>query len=895
MASVASFSGLASGIQWQDMIDQIMQLEQARRLDPLTDRITEQQRRAQAWTAYQGVVTKLGDAAKALRDGSAFGTFKVTAGTGTDGRALLTASASADAAPGSYRVRVLDLARAEKLSGSVVESTSTPLGLSGEFALNGRNVTITASDTLASLRDKINAANSGANPSRVSASILSTGTGAHRLVLTSDVAGATGIDLADGATHVLGALGLVSDTYAANRTVSGGTATRHLSSMTTAIAAALGVTMPMPSTIRVGDQQITVDLTVDSLAAIAAKIEAAGVPARTVEETVDGRTTYRLEVEATVGTVAGEEVEGQRTLEVLGFSQPTRDAVQQVLTDESAWTASGGAAADGTSALVGLDTPGLETALAAGDTITIAGTDGAGASVLQTFTVGSTSTVDDLLAAIEGAFGGRGVTASVSGGTLSVTDSVGGASKLALSLQVSRAGGDLGNLGRLSTSTTGRLREVVAGSDAVLEVDGVRVTRGGNTIDDVIAGVTLDLQAADAGSEIDVTVARDDGATVAAIEKFADAYNGVASFVKQQTAPGAALAANGTLRSTMAQLTNVLLTGVTGLPAGAAYSRGALVGVALTKTGTLEVDTDALKAALQTNLADVKALFGTNGTTSDAALEYVVGGSATQPGTYDVAITAAATRPALTGSGFGGSYTATGAGDELQVTDGISGKTVTLGLTTGMTSTDIVAALNTQFAADGLRLSAAVAANGTDLEITGTDYGTAATVTVAYAPAVAGTPDPFGLAGTASGTDVAGTIGGRPATGVGQLLTADAGTAADPNPAEGLAVRYLGTAPTGATAPTIAFARGVGGLMAQVTDLLTRSGDGTIASQNASIDSSIASLERRSDDVAARLERRRESLVQQFTAMEAALSRIQAQGNWLTQQLAAMPDWSSDE
>lgn len=895
MASVASFSGLASGIQWQDMIDQIMQLEQARRLDPITDRITAQQRSAQAWTSYQSVVSKLGDAAKALRDGTAFGTFKTTAGTGAGGRALVTATASVDAAPGSYKVKVLDLARAEKLSGGVVGSTSEPLGLAGEFAVNGRNVTITASDTLASLRDRINAANSGSNPSRVSASILSTGTGAYRLVLTSEVPGAAGIDLTDGASHVLGSLGIVSDTYAANRTASGGTATRQLSSVTTAIAAALGVTMPAPSSIRVGDQVISVDLAVDSLASIAAKIESAGVPARTVEETVDGRTTYRLEVEATVGTVTGEEVEGQRTLEVLGFSQAGRDAVRQVVTSESAWTASGGAAADGASALVGLDTPGLQTALADGDTITIAGTDGAGAPVLQSFTVGPTSTVDDLLAAVEGAFGARGVTASIAGGTLSVTDGVGGESKLALSLQVSRAGTDLGNLGRIATTTAGRSREVVAGSDAVLEVDGVRVTRGGNTVSDVIAGVTLSLQAADAESEIDVTVTRDDDATVAAVRKFASAYNDVVNFVKQQTAPGAALAANGTLRSTMSQLTNVLLTGVTGLPEGSAYTRGALVGVALSKTGMLEVDADALKDALQTNLADVKALFGTNGTTSDAALEYVVSGSATQPGTYDVAITTAATRPLLAGAGFGGTYTASGASDALKVIDAVSGKAVTLDLATGTTSADIVAALNTKFAADGLKLSAAVAADGTNLTIEGTDYGSAAAITVEYLPTVAGTADPFGLAGTAAGTDVVGTIGGRAATGRGQLLTADAGTDADPNPAAGLAVRYRGTAATGAPAPTIAFARGVGGLMAQATDLLTRSGDGTIATQSESIDGSIAALERRSDDIAARLERRRESLVKQFTAMEAALSRIQAQGNWLSQQISSLPTWSSDE
>lgn len=888
MASVGSFSGLASGIQWRDMIDQIMEIEAARRVDPLTSQIAAQRSRATAWTAYQGTLTRLADAAKALRDGSAFGAFKVAAGTGIGGRALVAATASASAAPGSYKVKVLDLARPEKLSGHVFESTSTALGLDGEFAINGRRIPVAATDTLASLRDRINAANAGATPSRVSASILSTGGGAHRLVLTSEVPGAAGIDLVDGATGPLAALGVVSETASANRTESGGTASRRVSSVTAAIATALGVvTMPAPSTLRVGDRTISIDLTVDSLSSIAAKITAEGVPARVVEDTVDGKASFRLEVEATLGTVAGQEADGGRTLALLGFVQPGRDAVRQVVAGESAWTDAGAAPATAASALAGLDAPGLETALAEGDTISIVGTDGAGGAVNQTFTVGAGQSVSDLLAAVETAFGagGRPVAATLVDGKLRVEEEIGGESKLAVSLTVSRGEAELGSLGRMATETAGRLREVVAGSDATLEVDGVRITRGGNTVSDVIAGVTLNLQAADAASEIDVTVTRDDDATVAAVQKLAAAYNDVAAFVKQQTAPGAPLAANGTLRSTMAQLTNTLLTNVEGLPGGAAFSRGALVGVALSRTGALEVDAAALKAALQTNLADVKALFGTNGTTSDASLEFVTSGARSQPGSYDVAITTLAERAVRTGSAFGGTYTETGAGDALTVTDGSTGKTVSVALATGMTADDVVAAMNTRFAADGLRLDASLI--GGQISIAGREYGTAASIVVAYAPAVAGAPDPFGLAGTSIGVDVAGTIGGAAATGRGQTLTASATPEGSPaSPAEGLAVRYTGVG-TGVVGQA-AFARGVGGMLTQVTDLITRVGDGTIAVQTESIDTSIASLERRATDAEMRLEQRRVALTAQFTAMETALSRIQAQGNWLTQQIAAL-------
>ena len=80
MDPIASFSGLASGIQWQDMIDQIMKLEAARSVDPLVNRASTQSARADAWKVYEGLVSKLRSASISLRDGSSFGIYKATAG-----------------------------------------------------------------------------------------------------------------------------------------------------------------------------------------------------------------------------------------------------------------------------------------------------------------------------------------------------------------------------------------------------------------------------------------------------------------------------------------------------------------------------------------------------------------------------------------------------------------------------------------------------------------------------------------------------------------------------------------------------------------------------------------------------------------------------------------------
>src|SRR5919206_1726435 len=329
--SISSISGLASGIQWSELIDQIMKLESAQQLEPLTTQITAKQRQQSAWRDYQNVLAKLSDAAKSLRDGTAFGTLKTTVGNSpTSGRSLLTASASASAAPGAFKVEVQDIARAEKVAGGVYASATTALGVSGDFVVNGRHVDITAADTLSSIRDKINGLNTGSSPTQVTATILSTSPTANRLVLTSDVTGASGIELTDGAAGALSQLGFLDSTRVANTRPDGSAQSSHFSITTTAIAALLGITTPpAETTIKVNGQSVHVNLATDSLSYIASLVRATGASAETVTETSNGVTSYRLVVGGTVTADPADAANSQRALELLGFQQAGRGAEAQ--------------------------------------------------------------------------------------------------------------------------------------------------------------------------------------------------------------------------------------------------------------------------------------------------------------------------------------------------------------------------------------------------------------------------------------------------------------------------------------------------------------------------------------------------------------------------------------
>jgi flagellar hook-associated protein 2 len=87
---------------------------------------------------------------------------------------------------------------------------------------------------------------------------------------------------------------------------------------------------------------------------------------------------------------------------------------------------------------------------------------------------------------------------------------------------------------------------------------------------------------------------------------------------------------------------------------------------------------------------------------------------------------------------------------------------------------------------------------------------------------------------------------------------------------------------------TINFMVGAGGALFLAADSVARPGDGAVSTQQDSLQRSITSLQTRADTVQQLLDRRRELLVKQYTAMEAAISRIQSQGAAITNFMTAL-------
>ena len=888
---IGTFSGISSGIQWRDMVDQIMTLESKRTVDPLTKRQTALTNAAAAWTEFQVVAARFRDAARSVRDASSFSTFSASASkSASSSRDVVSISADSTAAPGSYSLEVQQLATAEKLSGSVAATATTALAVTGSFALNGKTVTVVASDTLTTLRDKINALNAGSAPSGVSASILRSGTGA-RLVFSADQTGAAGIELVDDASSTLQTLGFTDGTVASNFAATGDTQTNRVSSSTAAFATLLGIPLPGPSTIKVGGQTIAVDFSVDSITTIAARINAAsGLSdgAEVVTETVGTRSYSRLQTRLAVEIDALDAANSARTLAVLGFTKAGRGGIAQVVRSANTFTDAGNASANAAAGtlLSNLQVGGQSLGLGAGDVITVTGKRGDGSAVTRTLTVAGGSTLQSLFDSANDATTGFGATArsaalGVSAGQLQVTDGSLGDSQLGLSITVAKSGGGTISFGNFSAEhggSVGRNRQVNAGTDARFKVDDQVVTRSSNAVSDVVTGVTFNLLVAEAGSSVDVSVSRNLDATVSRMQSLAAAYNDVRAWADDNTAVGKRLAGSTALKSMVGSLSSALLESVVGLTG--TYSSASMAGVSRDKDGTLSVNAATLKAALTTSFEDVRQLFGLAGVPSDPEVSYLGAGDKTKATStpYAVVISQAATAASVTGSVFA-TYATAGTPDTMTITDVATGKTGTVTLTNGDSIGKVIAGLNSAFTTQKMNL---VASNsGGAVKIVASDYGTTGGFAVAYAPGSGDGTAQLGIsAASSAGLDVAGTINGVAATGLGRNLTSAKGV-----DTEGLQLSYSGT--TARAAGSVAFSVGVGGMLYNAANIISRDLDGQSVILGASATKQSGQLTSRISDALDRLARRRATLITQFIAMESAMNRAQSLSTALASQISS--------
>lgn len=868
-----SSPGIGSNLDVNSIVAKLMSIEQ----QPL-DLLDKKTSAAQAKVSAMGTISNaLGTFQKALSGLSSASTFRTVTATAAD-TTVLAATAGGTAVAGVYKVNVSQLAKAQSLSSAGRASVSAAIG-------SGASTTVTFQ------LGAISGGSFGLAGNALAAGVAGSGIASGALSING-TAIAT-----DSSTRSAKAL---ADAINAKNSTTGVTASAQ-----TATSASLFATFGPIDTSTGGSYTLSVG----------------GVQ---IASQVDGGTPLdKTGLNAALASAssqlaaAGISYTGSATGGDLQFKNS--DGTNITLTETVTGTVKGGFGKDNLTANTGSSvtaTGTISLASADGTPITVGGANPAaaglaagtggqylGASFTQDANQASGSIVID-----SKNYTLQGIRDTINKASLGVTATIvsdGSANPYHLVLTSNKTGehssmkitvaGDPALAAMLGYDPAGaqNLQQNSAAQSTKLSVNGIAVTSETSAVSEAIQGVTLDVSTLGSTS---VNVATDTKSVKDSVNGFVKAFNdlnavvrGVSSY-NSDTKNAGPLFGDSTVRNLQSALRSQLSKGVTGLSGG--LSALSQVGITFQKDGTLAVDSHKLDNAIKDNLSDISALFAVVGSTTDTQIGFESSTSATKPGEYAVRVTRLATQGTLTSTAAVGNPTVIAAGTKWKVSldqqsDNIqSNHTATIEVPAGsytpaQLATAIQSAINgaSNFTANSLSASAAIDGGGL-LKVSSSKWGSQSNIQI---EAVSGTgPETlFGGSPLAVGADVAGTIGGEPATGSGQFLTAGNGS-----PAEGLKIKINGGS-VPADRGTVSFSQGYAYQLNNLANDYLGS-KGQIAARKDGLNASIKDIDKqrtRINDQLTQIEKRYRA---QFTALDAAISSMNTTANFLTQQLASL-------
>ena len=178
-------------------------------------------------------------------------------------------------------------------------------------------------------------------------------------------------------------------------------------------------------------------------------------------------------------------------------------------------------------------------------------------------------------------------------------------------------GDDALNLIGVTDGIGGFQDELQAALPALVQFDGVTVTRDDNNFDDLVTGIQLDLKNAAPGTIINLEVGSDDASLKDAISKFVESYNALRDFsIKNQqvdengAVEGAILFSDNLLEGVTNTLSRILSENF-GLGGDIQTIRN--LGITIGGGNKLEIDDAVLDAAIISDYDAVKAAFASSG------------------------------------------------------------------------------------------------------------------------------------------------------------------------------------------------------------------------------------------------------------------------------------------
>ncbi|MBI3992168.1 MAG: flagellar filament capping protein FliD [Candidatus Lambdaproteobacteria bacterium] len=424
---------------------------------------------------------------------------------------------------------------------------------------------------------------------------------------------------------------------------------------------------------------------------------------------------------------------------------------------------------------------------------------------------------------------------------------------------------------------------------------GLEISSNTNELDDVIEGVKLTL-ASKSPKPVTITVRGDVDQAIETTRKFVDDYNALSSvaaelskYDKEKNEAGPLLG-DRDLTTIRNQLSQLLIDPVPGLPRES--NMVITLGLKITDGGLIKADESTLRSKIEDNFGAVADIFRNKGESSNSGVSFVGMGEKTEPNAegYPVDITQIATQASYTSPPLGSQVTITEENNAFAVTvDGkqsgqlrLNAGVYSIGeyaraLQNAITNDAAVgdAGVRVSVEGDRLRVSSGRFGQRSGITFTALDERFEAGVGLLNGDAV-------------PGLDVAGTIDGEQAEGIGRLLRGadDSETLAGLRVMVSLNDKQL--LPDGPEA-TVKITKGVASRMNTYLGELLDPLAGRMKTISENLNRRIKDIDGQLNRMEERIESKRSRLVERFSKLESQMSSLKNQQSYLSGQIANLP------
>jgi flagellar hook-associated protein 2 len=394
------------------------------------------------------------------------------------------------------------------------------------------------------------------------------------------------------------------------------------------------------------------------------------------------------------------------------------------------------------------------------------------------------------------------------------------------------------------------------------------VTSASNTFANIIPGVSI-TTVAKTTAPVTVSVSADAQALATQIQNMVDAANTAVTAIQTDTnyntttGTASPLTGDTTVERIQQSLTSALTNPVT----QSSLHSPANAGLSMDATGAITFDQAKFMAAYNADPDSVESLFVQGGTSTSPSMTFVAAGALAKPGSADVVVTQAATQ--ATDTGLVGAWPqATPPAIAVKV----GSTTVTYQVLATDSASDAATGLQAALKSAGVGVTATATSNG--ITLTSIGYGTGAQFSVAW--------DGTNFT-TDAGTDVAGTINGVTATGVGRQLSVPS----TDGQFGGLSVT-MNDDSTGAIG-TITYEPGVAQRVSSQVSSATNRNTGYLISAETGLQTTIDTLTASASAMDLRVQALQTRLTNEFATLQATLSRLKDMSNYLASQIDSIP------